>query len=173
MKVLGVLKLVFRPSFQPSSCCKGGFLVSSLRNASVQNIKAMEDYEKHIYDDSKTVVSFFGARFSTASQAIAPKFAELAEIRDETFLSIDIDDCPRAAYHADVDSVPTVVVMKGDDAYRVKIAPEKGCDCKHLIERTHEALQNVPEQKVVSHRWWDQNVRVDNQNVHRIGWATK
>lgn len=50
--------------------------------------------------------------FSTASKMYAEKFQEMSKAYPKyTFYTVDVDACPRAAYDAEVEDVPSVVIL--------------------------------------------------------------
>lgn len=74
-------------------------------------------YESLIYNHSHLIIALFTAKCSTWSKILLKDFSALptdynVEKNDEpfsgkdiqkVFLHVDVDECPRAAYHADVD----------------------------------------------------------------------
>eukprot|EP00920_Eleutheroschizon_duboscqi_P025977 GHVT01064202.1.p1 GENE.GHVT01064202.1~~GHVT01064202.1.p1 ORF type:complete len:258 (+),score=12.98 GHVT01064202.1:189-962(+) len=139
-------------------------------------IQDMETYEQHVYSSERLVVAYFYAKFSTeAYQVILPHFRQLAQQYSQyTFLTVDVDSCPRAAYHAEVDDVPTVVLMQGDDAFKVRITPEQRSNSSTLIARTKAAIDNARDIKNFrsTSAWYSHNIPIDNLNVKRVGWPT-
>ncbi|CEM10617.1 unnamed protein product [Vitrella brassicaformis CCMP3155] len=140
-------------------------------------VTSMEDYEFFLYKRPELLVCFFTASFSLWSKILAPRMEEMAKTYPKhIFLSIDTDACPRAAYHADVDDVPTVVVMKNDDGYRVKVTPENRCEFESIIARAKAAIDGFvePSTGVASKMaWLNHNISVDNLNLKRINWPTQ
>merc|ERR1712000_633823 len=58
------------------------------------------------------MVGFLTGHFSTASKMYAEKFQEMAKAYPKyAFYTVDVDDCPRAAYDAEVEDVPSVVIL--------------------------------------------------------------
>lgn len=144
----------------------------------VNLIKTMEQYESFVYNkDKKTLVCYYNAQFSTAGKTLYKEYIKLAEMYPmHTFLCVDVDVCPRAAYHGEVVNVPSIVVMRGDDAYKKKIEPLQFTECDHMISTCKNYIDEcskIPEENLKSSTaWYSHNIPLDNLNVHRIDWPT-
>lgn len=164
-------------------------------SSTVHDIRDFKVYESLVYCPNHLLICLFTSRCSTWSEVLKSSFStfaagykekssslpqpETGAIIPHVFLKIDVDECPRAAYHADIDDVPTVVLMMGDDAFRRKIAPVDRCDATTVLDRTVEAVNvfdatSMEEIKLYHSKasWYDHNIRVDNLNVLRVGWPT-
>ncbi|MCL2736287.1 MAG: thioredoxin family protein [Propionibacteriaceae bacterium] len=62
------------------------------------------------------LITYFTAPWCAPCRQLAPRVRTIAEAVGATVRMVDIDTDPRAAARADVRSVPTVVVTRGDDA---------------------------------------------------------
>ncbi|PFH32766.1 hypothetical protein BESB_013780 [Besnoitia besnoiti] len=149
----------------------------------VHEVATMEEYEAAVYGESKKkpVVCLFSARFSLQSKLLLQPFAHFAASASNNaiFLLVDCDRVPRAAYHARVESVPSIAVLKDDDAFRQLITDKVGEKTPaDLIQETRSALDQVLRldqqeggtklQPGVSS--YTHHIGVDNLNVHRVGW---
>lgn len=143
----------------------------------------MERYEAAVYDEShkKPIICLFFARFSLQSKVLLQPFLDFAASasNNATFFLVDCDRVPRAAYHARVENVPSIVVMKGDDAFRQTITDAVGVKTAgELIQEARGALEQVVRldqleggtklQPGVSS--YTHHIGVDNLNVYRKGW---
>merc|ERR1719231_793101 len=80
------------------------------------------------------MVGWFTSHFSMAGKMYEEQFDAMAKAYPKyTFYTVDVDDCPLAAYDAEVEDVPSVVVLplglKPDGSYydktdMVVVAPE-------------------------------------------------
>merc|ERR1712232_1017389 len=58
------------------------------------------------------MVGWFTGHFSAASKMYNEKFEEMAKAYPKySFYTCDVDDCPRAAYDAEVEDVPSIVIL--------------------------------------------------------------
>merc|ERR1719240_221863 len=58
------------------------------------------------------MVGFFTGHFSAASKMYAEQFETMAKSYPKyAFFKCDVDDCPLAAYDAEVEEVPSVVIL--------------------------------------------------------------
>merc|ERR1719359_2595656 len=58
------------------------------------------------------MVGWFTGHFSTASKMYEEQFETMAKSYPKyTFFKVDVDDCPLAAYDAEVEEVPSVVIL--------------------------------------------------------------
>lgn len=164
-------------------------------------IRNMEEYEAHVYshltnscansDEScvsmnnepiiKTLACYFTAGFSTAGRMLTPAYVQLA--RDYfasgaqvSFLYVDVDQCPRAAYHAEVENVPAVLVCRADDAFKRIVHPQRFTDTSSLLNTAKifiETALKIPTSDLRSFTAkHTHNIPLDNLNVHRVNWPT-
>merc|ERR1719265_906895 len=58
------------------------------------------------------MIGFFTGHFSTASKMYAEQFDAMASAYPKySFYTCDVDDCPLAAYDAEVEEVPSVAIL--------------------------------------------------------------
>merc|ERR1719265_2337850 len=58
------------------------------------------------------MIGFFTGHFSTAAKMYTPQFEAMAGSYPQySFYTCDVDDCPLAAYDAEVEEVPSVVIL--------------------------------------------------------------
>eukprot|EP00916_Digyalum_oweni_P008837 GHVL01014761.1.p1 GENE.GHVL01014761.1~~GHVL01014761.1.p1 ORF type:complete len:165 (-),score=31.61 GHVL01014761.1:65-559(-) len=154
--------------FLPSLCRR---FCSKASNFHV--VKDMPAYEKFVYETpDQLIVSMFTAKFSNQSILIKDEYKKLAEsFPQHVFTTIDCDEVPRAAYHADVDCVPSIVIMKRDDHYRQKVTPTDYAQADDLIQRTKTYIDNFKDSMMIAGpAEFTQNIGYDNLNIKRVGW---
>ncbi|EPR61727.1 hypothetical protein TGME49_201800 [Toxoplasma gondii ME49] len=171
------------PVFEAVSSASSGIASGTNALKNVEEVSTMERYEAAVYEESfkKPIVCLFFARFSLQSKVLLQPFLDFAASasNNATFFLIDCDRVPRAAYHARVENVPSLVVMKGDDAFRQTITDSVGVKTAgDLIQEARSALDQVLRldqqeggtklQPGVSS--YTHHIGVDNLNVYRKGW---
>eukprot|EP00922_Rhytidocystis_sp_ex-Travisia-forbesii_P057738 GHVS01085448.1.p1 GENE.GHVS01085448.1~~GHVS01085448.1.p1 ORF type:complete len:227 (+),score=32.40 GHVS01085448.1:104-784(+) len=145
----------------------------------VQVISSMTDYDSLVASSPNLLVGFFFAQSSTPSLVLQPLFASMAlDFPDASFFTVDVDVLPRAAYHADIQSVPTVVLMYGDDAVRERVEPLHHSEWEDLLPRAKVAVEGALRRLASSsvatrstRSWYSHNIEVDNLNVYNTGWV--
>lgn len=170
---------------------------ASVSTHSLLQVTSMDFYETCVYDRSQTqpLVCCFVTRGSLRSKLLLQPFKELAVATTATrrssssndrppteplFLLIDCDDVPRAAYHARVEHVPSIVVMKKDDGFReivsdpaaIKTATEMIQETKQALERLQQLEQQLPAGVQPGPSRYTKNIGIDNLNAYRVGWLT-
>merc|ERR1711869_54048 len=98
------------------------------------------------------MVGWFTGHFSTAAKMYEGQFEAMASAYPKyTFYKCDVDDCPLAAYDAEVEDVPSVVIlplgMKPDGSHydktdMVVVAPELA-RYDQIIPRAKAALDGI------------------------------
>jgi len=84
----------------------------SRRLLNVPAIKEYASYEAFKTTKTPMMVGWYTGHFSTACKMYTDKFHEMATSYPKyTFYTCDVDDCPRAAYDAEVEDVPSVVIL--------------------------------------------------------------
>merc|ERR1712151_407530 len=93
----------------------------------------------------------FTGHFSTAGKMYEEQFETMAKTYSKyTFYKVDVDDCPMAAYDAEVTDVPSVVILPlglrpdgshYDKTDMVVVAPELG-QYDQVISRAKSALDS-------------------------------
>ena len=167
-----------------------------IHEQNVHRITDFDVYESIIYSFTSLVVSLFVSRSCTWSEVLKPQFIKRAMDYHETsfsipskkngsslqhvFLLIDVDHCPRAAYHCEITDVPSVVVMFGDDAFRKKFSPIDHYDASSVLDQAFDTIMTFDQtpletlQSLTSNSaWFDHHIRLDNLNVHRLKWPTQ
>eukprot|EP00919_Chromeraceae_sp_WS-2016_P065840 GHVR01155693.1.p1 GENE.GHVR01155693.1~~GHVR01155693.1.p1 ORF type:complete len:216 (+),score=37.76 GHVR01155693.1:34-681(+) len=106
-------------------------------------ISNIDEYKSfHSLHDDRLVVTFYSASFSLWGRMLQCEFQSLSDIYPQhTFLEVDVDVCPRAAYHAEVNDVPSVVLMWRDDTWRESIHPIGREGHSEIITRATKAIQ--------------------------------
>eukprot|EP00922_Rhytidocystis_sp_ex-Travisia-forbesii_P054883 GHVS01081294.1.p1 GENE.GHVS01081294.1~~GHVS01081294.1.p1 ORF type:complete len:263 (-),score=34.84 GHVS01081294.1:569-1357(-) len=145
--------------------------------SNVRVITSMSEYDNLVSSAPNLLVFFFSAENSTSSRTIRPKFASLAaDFPQVSFFSIDVDAIPRAAYHADVQIVPSIVIMQSDDALRERIQPQNYCEtddlisrCRIAIDKSLSAVVNCSSRRS-TRCWYSHNIEIDNLNIYKTGW---
>lgn len=90
----------------------------------IQRIQNFKVYESVVYNPSHLIVLLFTAKCSTWGKIIQREFELLANQDrkvsepkfsgkdiQKVFVHIDVDECPRAAYHSDVDVSPNLSIL--------------------------------------------------------------
>merc|ERR1719428_2118252 len=79
---------------------------------SVPAIKDMATYEAMKTSSTPMMVGFFTASHSTAGKMFAEQFEAMSKAYPKySFYTCDVDDVPLAAYDAEVEEVPSVVIL--------------------------------------------------------------
>merc|ERR1711971_42922 len=84
----------------------------SRRLMSVPAIKDMATYEAMKTSSTTMMVGFFTASHSTAGKMFSESFEAMSKAYPKySFYTVDVDDVPLAAYDAEVEEVPSVVIL--------------------------------------------------------------
>eukprot|EP00929_Paragymnodinium_shiwhaense_P078334 TRINITY_DN4059_c0_g1_i1.p1 TRINITY_DN4059_c0_g1~~TRINITY_DN4059_c0_g1_i1.p1 ORF type:complete len:156 (-),score=47.20 TRINITY_DN4059_c0_g1_i1:160-627(-) len=119
------------------------------------NIPAIKDNLKYeALKTSKTpmMVGWYTGHFSAASKMYTEQFEAMSKAYPKySFYSCDVDDCPLAAYDAEVEEVPSVVILPlglkpdgspYDKTDMVVVSPELG-RFDQVIPRAKAALDSI------------------------------
>merc|ERR1719163_907968 len=84
----------------------------SLRRLCAPVLKDFAQFEAMKTSSTPMMVGYFSAHFSTGSKLFAEQFETMAKSYPKySFFKCDVDDVPLAAYDAEVEDVPSVVLM--------------------------------------------------------------
>ncbi|XP_053991228.1 uncharacterized protein LOC128883173 [Hylaeus volcanicus] len=176
----------FYPTQQPRA-------LVDVTTSSLHVIEDFTHYESLVYSMKYLCIFFFISTYCNWSKVLQPCFQkrvrEYQQQKHQTvlnsngsqiphlFAEINVDSCPRAAYHCDIDDVPSIVIMYGDDAFRKKVVPENRYDASNLLDQAFEILREfdrTPIQEIQSLSsplaWFDHHIRRDNLNLNRVVW---
>uniref|UniRef100_A0A0G4H8K9 Thioredoxin domain-containing protein n=1 Tax=Chromera velia CCMP2878 TaxID=1169474 RepID=A0A0G4H8K9_9ALVE len=127
-------------------------------------VKDMETFKSAVQGGEKLVVAWYNAKFSLWGKILEPEFQKMAaSYPQHSFLQVDVDECPRAAYDAEVVDVPSVALMYNDTAWRQLIEPEGKEKFSEVLNKAKEAIdkfqvpkdaENIPEMKVLRDNLW-------------------
>eukprot|EP00927_Polykrikos_kofoidii_P004022 TRINITY_DN115_c1_g2_i1.p2 TRINITY_DN115_c1_g2~~TRINITY_DN115_c1_g2_i1.p2 ORF type:complete len:174 (-),score=23.62 TRINITY_DN115_c1_g2_i1:121-585(-) len=82
------------------------------RLLSVPAVKDFATYEALKTSRTPMAVGWFTSHFSTAGKMYEAQFEAMAKQYPKySFFKVDVDDCPLAAYDAEVEDVPSVVIL--------------------------------------------------------------
>merc|ERR1712187_50217 len=75
-------------------------------------IREYAAYEAMKTSKTLMMVGLYTGHFSTACKMYSEKFQEMSKAYPKySFYTVDVDECPRAAYDAEVEDVPSVVIL--------------------------------------------------------------
>mmetsp|Transcript_15293 Transcript_15293/g.24927 ORF Transcript_15293/g.24927 Transcript_15293/m.24927 type:complete len:156 (-) Transcript_15293:104-571(-) len=124
----------------------------SRRLLSVPALKDVASYEAMKVSRTPMMVGFYTAHFSAASKMFADQFEAMSNAYPKyTFYKCDVDDVPLAAYDAEVEDVPSVVILPlglkpdgspYDKTDMVVVAPEMG-KYNEVISRAKSAIDGI------------------------------
>merc|ERR1712039_76124 len=124
----------------------------SRRLFSVPAIKDAAKYEAMKTSTSTAMVGWFSGHFSTAAKMYEEQFEAMANSYPKySFYKCDVDDCPIAAYDAEVEEVPSVVILPlglrpdgspYDKTDMIVVAPELA-QFDQVITRAKAALDSL------------------------------
>merc|ERR1711924_62004 len=84
----------------------------ALRRLSVPAVKDMATYEAMKTSSTPMMVGYYTAHHSAASKLHMEQFEAMAKAYPKySFYTCDVDDVPLAAYDAEVEEVPSIVVL--------------------------------------------------------------
>merc|ERR1719424_14240 len=84
----------------------------SLRLLNVPAIKDIATYESIKTSTAPMMVGYYTGHFSAASKLYAEQFEAMAKAYPRySFYTCDVDDVPLAAYDAEVEEVPSIVIL--------------------------------------------------------------
>jgi len=119
---------------------------------SVPAIKDMASYEAMKTSTAPAMVGFFTAHHSAASKLYREQFEAMSKAYPKySFFTCDVDDVPTAAYDAEVEEVPSVVILplglKPDGSHydktdMVVVAPEMAA-FNEVVSRAKSALDGI------------------------------
>ncbi len=88
----------------------------SKENIEITEIKSLEQFEKEVINESKTVFIDFYATWCMPCRKMTPIIEEIAkEHKEVKFVKIDIDKNEELALKYNVMSIPTMLVMKNGE----------------------------------------------------------
>merc|ERR1712080_396442 len=124
----------------------------SRRLLSVPAIKDFATYEAMKTSTTPMMVGFYTSHFSAASKMYAEQFEAMSKAYPKyCFYTVDVDDVPRAAYDAEVEEVPSVVILPlglkpngghYDKTDMVVVAPEMA-KFHEVIPRAKAAIDSI------------------------------
>merc|ERR1719387_2294239 len=124
----------------------------SRRLMSVPAIKDMATYEAMKTSSTTMMVGFFTASHSTAGKMFSESFEAMSKAYPKySFYTCDVDDVPLAAYDAEVEEVPSIVVLplglKPDGSHydktdMVVVAPELA-KFNEVLPRAKSAIDGI------------------------------
>merc|ERR1711953_38720 len=89
-----------------------GALRFSRRMLCAPALKDVASYEALKVSTAPMMVGFYTAHFSAASKMYAEQFEAMSKAYPKcSFYTCDVDDAPLAAYDAEVEDVPSVVIL--------------------------------------------------------------
>mmetsp|Transcript_56588 Transcript_56588/g.98569 ORF Transcript_56588/g.98569 Transcript_56588/m.98569 type:complete len:167 (-) Transcript_56588:94-594(-) len=84
----------------------------SRRLLSIPAIKDIKSYEAMKTSTTPMMVGYFSAHFSAAGKMMSEQFEAMSKAYPKySFYTCDVDDVPLAAYDAEVEDVPSVVIL--------------------------------------------------------------
>merc|ERR1711862_898595 len=122
------------------------------RLLSVPALKDIATYEAMKTSTTPMMVGYYTGHFSAASKMYVEQFETMAKAYPKySFYTCDVDDCPLAAYDAEVEDVPSVVILPlglkpdgspYDKTDMVVVAPELG-KFHEVLPRAKAALDCI------------------------------
>merc|ERR1711953_828767 len=129
-----------------------GALRFSRRMLCAPALKDVASYEALKVSTAPMMVGYYTAHFSAASKMYAEQFEAMAKAYPKcSFYTCDVDDVPLAAYDAEVEEVPSVVILPlglkpngapYDKTDMVVVAPEMG-KYSEVISRAKAAIDGI------------------------------
>merc|ERR1719230_1214448 len=124
----------------------------SLRLLSVPAVKDMATYEAMKTSSTPMMVGYYTAHHSAASKLHKEQFEAMAKSYPKySFYTCDVDDVPLAAYDAEVEEVPSIVILplglkpdgsSYDKTDMVVVAPEQAA-FNEVIPKAKAALDGI------------------------------
>merc|ERR1712159_4220 len=112
----------------------------------------MASYEAIKTSTAPMMVGFYTAHHSAASKLFKEQFEAMSKAYPKySFYTVDVDDVPKAAYDAEVEEVPSVVILplglKPDGSHydktdMVVVAPEQAA-FNEVIPRAKAAIDGI------------------------------
>ncbi|OEH77883.1 uncharacterized protein LOC34621742 [Cyclospora cayetanensis] len=162
-----------------------GEVAAASSGSAPENVKVIRDmdaFEAEVYrQPAQPLAIFFSVKFNNHNKQLLDQFMAMANSvgSNVSFLIVDVDEVPRAAYHCGVEQPCTFVVQYKGDAFRRRIADSIGTktpqqligDLRAALDACLSALQQPepPQQRV---EWYSHSIPVDNLNVYRVNWPT-
>jgi thioredoxin 1 len=88
---------------------------SKVVNSNIFNVQDTDDFKKRVLDNSRPVIVDFHAGWCGPCKVLGPRLEKLMAtyVGKADFAKVDIDDCFDLAEKYSVNSIPTVIAIKG------------------------------------------------------------